>query len=533
MNFESQHGRAWRSLSGGAEIPRASAPAIAPAPTPQNGADAGSQWLNPHGSNGATNGNKRERHLQGGRWVQIAYTLIDICCIVMNGGVAYALRFSPDDLWRLFSRGHFGLTVDRVPFPYGGFLFLYVALILLFCQWQDLYRTLRTRSAEEESFAVFQAVSLATLLLTAFIYLTGVKIVSRQIVLSSLILNVVTMVIWRFVKRQIVIHRVEQGIGARNVIIVGAGRVGQALAQQFQQNKHLGYRFKGFLDGNHVGDKRILGKIEDLSNVARAEFVDEIFITIPSERELVKRIAVEARQRRLDVKVLPDLYDGLGWHAPIHLVGDFPVMDLHWQPIPALGLFVKRMFDVVISSIALMVCSPVFAVVAVWIKVDSQGPVLYRSRRVGKKGCAFTCYKLRTMQANAEEMKKSLRHRNERQGPFFKIKDDPRITHVGKFLRKYSLDELPQIWNVLKGEMSLVGPRPHPLDDFEQYSQEHLCRLDVKPGITGLWQVEARRDPSFEISMRLDLEYIENWNLWLDLKILSKTLPAVFLGAGQ
>lgn len=535
MNSERQHGWFRMSLSSGIGVRRtgsSATSAIGTPPASQKGA-TGSHWLTPHGSNGATNGNKPETYLRGGWWVQIAYTLIDICCIVVNGGIAFSLRFSPDELRRFFSSGHFRLTLDQIPVPYGGFLFLYVALILLFCQWQDLYRTLRTRSAEEESFAVFKAVSLATLLLTAFIYLTGVKVVSRQIVLSSLILNVVTMVIWRYVKRQIVIRRVEQGIGARNVIIVGAGRVGQALAQQFEQNKHLGYRFKGFLDGNHVGDERILGKIEDLSNVARAEFVDEVFITIPSERELVKRIAVEARQRRLDVKVLPDLYDGLGWHAPIHLVGDFPVMDLHWQPIPALGLFVKRMFDVVISSIALIICSPVLAVIAVWIKVDSQGPVLYRSRRVGKKGCAFTCYKLRTMQANAEEMKKSLRHRNERQGPFFKIKDDPRITRMGKFLRKYSLDELPQLWNVLKGEMSLVGPRPHPLDDFEQYSLEHLCRLDVKPGITGLWQVEARRNPSFEINMRLDLEYIENWNFWLDLKILSKTLPAVFEGAGQ
>jgi exopolysaccharide biosynthesis polyprenyl glycosylphosphotransferase len=532
MNFERQHGWSSIFLSSDAGVRRATAPAIITPPTSQKGT-TDSQWLNSHGSSGATNGNKPHKHLRGGLWVQIAYTLIDVSCIVVNGGIAYLLRFSPGELRGFFSSGHFGLTVDQIPFPYAGFLFLYVALILLFCQWQDLYRTLRTRSAEEESFAVLKAVSLATLLLTAFIYLTGVKIVSRQIVLSSLLLNVVTMVIWRYVKRQIVIRRVEQGIGARNVIIVGAGRVGQALAQQFEQNKHLGYRFKGFLDGNHVGDARMLGKIEDLSRIARAEFVDEVFITIPSERELVKRVAVEARQHRLDVKVLPDLYDGLGWHAPIHHVGDFPVMDLHWQPIPALGLFVKRIFDVVVSSIALIICSPVFAVLAVWIKLDSPGTVFYGSRRVGKKGCAFTCFKLRTMQANAEEMKKSLRHRNERLGPFFKIKDDPRITRVGKFLRKYSLDELPQFWNVLKGEMSLVGPRPHPLDDFEQYSLEHLCRLDVRPGITGLWQVEARRNPSFEINMRLDLEYIEKWNFWLDLKILSKTLPAVFEGVGQ
>ena len=137
------------------------------------------------------------------------------------------------------------------------------------------------------------------------------------------------------------------------------------------------------------------------------------------------------------------------------------------------------------------------------------------------------------MVSNADDLKKSLRRRNEREGPFFKIENDPRVTRSGKFLRKYSLDELPQLWNVLKGDMSLVGPRPHPLDDYEQYSLDHLRRLDVKPGITGLWQITAREDPSFETNMRLDLEYIDTWNLWTDLIVLVKTLPHVFRGVGR
>jgi len=515
-----------------AGVGRAAAPAATPGPAAEKGVpEAG--WLDSNSSDGGKNGRSPETYFHGGRWVQIAYVLIDICCIVANGALAFSLRFSPGDLHPFFSLGRSAIRVSQVTSPYGGFLLLYIAMILLFCEWQSLYRTLRTRSSQDESVAVIKAVSLATLLLTAFIYLSGVKIVSRLIVATSLLLNVITMIVWRYVKRRIVIRRVEQGIGARNVLIVGAGRVGQALARQFDQNKHLGYRFKGFLDGNHSGDSRMLGRIEDLPRVARTEFVDEVFITIPSERELVKRIAIEGRQHRLDVKVLPDLYDGLGWHAPIRHIGDFLVMDLHGQPIPGLGLFVKRIFDIVISSILLIVFSPVLAILAAWIKLDSPGSVFYRSRRVGKKGCVFTCYKLRTMTSNADELKDSLRHRNERNGPFFKISDDPRITRLGKFLRRYSFDELPQLWNVLKGDMSLVGPRPHPLDDFEQYSLDHLCRLDAKPGITGLWQVMARNDPSFETNMQLDLEYIENWNLWLDLKILGKTIPAVFQGAGR
>jgi exopolysaccharide biosynthesis polyprenyl glycosylphosphotransferase len=267
--------------------------------------------------------------------------------------------------------------------------------------------------------------------------------------------------------------------------------------------------------------------------VVRAQFIDEVFITIPSERELVKSIAVESRRHRLDVKVVPELYDGLGWHAPICHIGGFPVMDLQWQPIPTLGFFIKRVLDMLLSGVVLVVVSPLLLALAIWTVIDSPGPALYRSRRVGRKGHVFACYKLRTMVANADDLKDSLRDQNERQGPCFKIEDDPRVTRLGKFLRKYSLDELPQLWNVLKGDMSLVGPRPHPLDDYKQYDLDHLRRLDVKPGITGLWQVRARRDPSFEINMALDVEYIDRWSLWLDLKLILETIPTIFKGMGS
>jgi len=163
---------------------------------------------------------------------------------------------------------------------------------------------------------------------------------------------------------------------------------------------------------------------------------------------------------------------------------------------------------------------------------DSDGPALYRCRRMGKKGKGFVCYKFRTMIENADSLKDSLRHLNERDGAIFKISRDPRITRVGKVLRKYSLDELPQLWNVLRGDMSLVGPRPHPIDDYNKYGLEHLRRLDVTPGITGLWQVTARRNPSFEKSVALDVEYIENWSMWMDIGILFRTFSVVVGGSG-
>jgi lipopolysaccharide/colanic/teichoic acid biosynthesis glycosyltransferase len=194
---------------------------------------------------------------------------------------------------------------------------------------------------------------------------------------------------------------------------------------------------------------------------------------------------------------------------------------------------VKRVADVVLSSLALLIFSPLLAVLAVAIRMDSEGPALYRSQRIGRKGLPFTCFKFRTMVLNADDLKESLRNRNERSGPFFKITEDPRITRLGRFLRKYSLDELPQLWNVLRSDMTLVGPRPHPMDDYRQYTLDHLRRLEVKPGITGLWQTTARQDPSFDTNMNLDLEYIENWSLWLDCKILLTTIPAVFRAEGS
>ena len=206
---------------------------------------------------------------------------------------------------------------------------------------------------------------------------------------------------------------------------------------------------------------------------------------------------------------------------------------LRARPILSTGLFVKRIMDLLLSAVALLLLWPLLLAIALAVKLESPGPVIYASLRVGKKGQQFVCHKFRTMFDGAEEFKDSLRRYNERQDAFFKIADDPRVTRLGRFLRKYSLDELPQFWNVLKGDMSLVGPRPHPVDDYARYRPEDHRRLDLKPGITGLWQVTARRNPSFETCLRLDLEYMRHWTLLLDCKILLWTIPAVLSGEGR
>ena len=203
------------------------------------------------------------------------------------------------------------------------------------------------------------------------------------------------------------------------------------------------------------------------------------------------------------------------------------------EAVPAFGRIAKRVLDLVISSTALLVLWPLMFLIAIAVKLESRGPAIYASLRVGKDGVPFVCYKFRTMVPGASRLRRKLRHLNQRRGPFFKIANDPRITPLGRLLRKYSLDELPQFWNVLIGNMSLVGPRPHPLEDVEQYSPGHEQRLEVMPGMTGLWQVTARENPSFETCMQLDVGYIRQWSLWLDFTILLRTIPAVLAGQGQ
>ena len=232
------------------------------------------------------------------------------------------------------------------------------------------------------------------------------------------------------------------------------------------------------------------------------------------------------------MKVVPEFYGHQRSSPGIEDLGSISLFTLHQEKVPAARLIVKRALDTVFSSCLLMLTAPVLLAVAGLIKFDSPGAVIYSALRVGKKGRRFRCYKFRTMVANANEMKEKLRARNQREGPTFKIADDPRITRVGRWLRRYSLDELPQLWNVWKGDMSLVGPRPHPVDDYARYRVEHLRRLDVTPGITGLWQVSARQSSSFQANMALDLEYIERWSLWMDLRILLKTVVVVFQGTG-
>jgi exopolysaccharide biosynthesis polyprenyl glycosylphosphotransferase len=324
----------------------------------------------------------------------------------------------------------------------------------------------------------------------------------------------------------------HRDLESRRVLIVGAGPTAQCIARSLRKDPSHHRAVCGFVDDESPLSPEVLGRIADLDWLARGEFIDEVILALPGETELTHDAAEIAFRNHLDIRAVPDLPAGPWPDAAVDFIGDIPVVTLHRETEPTGALFLKRLLDLVGAALGLACMAPAMAVVALLIRLESPGPVLYAAERMGAKGRRFRCYKFRSMVTNANHLKDDLRAHNQREGPIFKIVDDPRLTRVGRFIRRYSLDELPQLWNVLLGDMSLVGPRPHPIDDVNRYRLHDYRRLDVKPGLTGLWQITARHSPSFELNMHLDLTYIENWSLLLDFRILLGTIRVLFAPEG-
>jgi exopolysaccharide biosynthesis polyprenyl glycosylphosphotransferase len=410
-----------------------------------------------------------------------------------------------------------------------GMALLHATLITLLGYSEGLYAGSDLR---QQGKALAKSALWAALILCVSTRLLGTSAIASAEICTAGILQFGALLAWRWENCRRA-RLAEPGRNSRNTLIIGAGPVGRRIAADLEAHPETGRAVCGFLDDELPMGNRVIGRVSSLARLTRSGFVDEVILAAPREAELVQRVLREARRLRLDVKLVPDFFGCRPPASEVERIGDLPAICLHREQLPAVGLLVKRVADALAAGLALVVLSPLLALVAGLIKLGSTGPVLYLALRAGHKGRPFRCYKFRTMVSNADELKLSLRRRNQRSGPFFKIAGDPRITRVGRILRRYSLDELPQLWNVLKGEMSLVGPRPHPLDDVASYEIEHLARLDVTPGLTGLWQVTARRDPSFQRGMDLDREYIRTWSLTKDLHIIFRTVGALIGGSGD
>jgi exopolysaccharide biosynthesis polyprenyl glycosylphosphotransferase len=355
------------------------------------------------------------------------------------------------------------------------------------------------------------------------LYLTGFVISAIVIGVLRSSYEVVTGDLWRVAgvrRRALLVGEGERLVSLRRAL--GLGRGG------------IDYEFLGALstDGEVAG-LRVLGRLSDLSRVLSAHRPDELIVSgIDLREQELLDLVEEAHGWGVKVRIAPTTTELLTQRAEYVPGQGLPLFELRPPVFAGLDWAVKRAFDIVVSSAIILVGSPLWAVIALAIKVDSRGPVFYRDRRVGLGESQFGMFKFRSMHVDANLRQEALEAENEASGALFKIRHDPRVTGFGRFLRRYSIDELPQVLNVLRGEMSLVGPRPLPLRDYLQLEDWHRKRYLVLPGMTGLWQVSGRIDLNFDDLVRLDFYYLENWSIWLDISILAKTLPAVLARRG-
>jgi len=425
--------------------------------------------------------------------------------------------------------------------PYRVYVPMSLALtaLLLFFYWLDqAYVVRRGQPWLEEMYTVFRGTLSGIATIIFFIFLFSRTYYSRLIFFYAGIWIVVLLGLSRAVERRVQRELWRRGIGVTRVLIVGAGEAGRTVMRNLMARPDYGYQVVGFVDdmpekgSTDIGRIRALGGTERIPALVSEYAVDEVIIALPwmAHRKILAIVA-QCERQQVRASVVPDLFQLSLSQVHMDDLNGIPLIGVREPSIRGRNLAFKRLVDVSVSLLLLVLTSPILAVAALLIRLDSPGPV-FRQTRVGRSGRPFTLYKFRTMYVGAEAAVADLAARNEASGPLFKIRDDPRCTRVGKWLRRMSIDELPQFWNVIKGDMSLVGPRPPLPKEVEQYQPWHRRRLEAAPGITGLWQVNGRSELSFDDMVLLDLYYIENWSPYLDLKIMFKTIPTILLGRG-
>jgi exopolysaccharide biosynthesis polyprenyl glycosylphosphotransferase len=421
-----------------------------------------------------------------------------------------------------------------VPDPLG-LLLVYAGGWVAALALNGLYRPRARWSIRTEAGDVLRATVVMALATLSVLFWLRLPDVSRLFLLLLFPTQFVVTLGTRAVMRVAFRRLRARGLNRRFVLVAGGGPRGQAFAATIEAHHELGLEVIGFIDDDPamVAGARWphLGRLEDLERILHQRVIDEVAVCLPfSQWGLVDGIASLAQEEGKIVRVPMDLLDRAFASGKVEDLDGMPVYSLVSGPDRTLGLALKRAIDLVVAGSALVLLSPVLAVLALLIRREDGGSVLFRQTRVGLHGRPFEVVKFRSMVTDAEQRRAGLAEHNEIQGPAFKVTDDPRITRIGRWLRRTSLDELPQLWNVLRGEMSLVGPRPPLPDEVAGYDLWHRRRLSMKPGITGLWQVRSRREPDFDRWVAADLEYIDRWSLWLDLKILVRTIPAALEG---
>ena len=390
----------------------------------------------------------------------------------------------------------------------------------------DLYRPNRLGSRVSEWFDVAKASTLGALILVSIMtFVFRGYDYSRLVILLFLAQSIVAVSLARAALREGLRFARRHGYNLRYAIVVGGGEPAAEVLRVLNRRRDVGIFVLGLLSDKREVPENVkwLGGVEDVRAVLDRQQVDIVFIALPhAEASRLTTLLSGIGDEPIAIYLVPDVFSLVPARGGVEEFEMIPFIHLRESRLYGWNRVVKRAFDLVFGALALLVTLPVMLAITIALKLTSPGPLLYRQERMGVDGRRFRMLKFRTMRVNAEA----------ETGPVWARAHDPRRTRIGVFLRRTSLDELPQLVNVLRGEMSLVGPRPHPVDDFERYQLEDLQRLEITPGLTGLWQVTARRDPSFQRSMSLDREYIGSWNLWLDFKILCKTMLVVLRGEG-
>ena len=396
-----------------------------------------------------------------------------------------------------------------------------------------LYRSKRLAGWKDELADVLRAVVFCTLILATLILLAEWQIFPKRFLLIFAATSFVLLFSLRLVKRNLLKQFRLHGRNLRSVIVIGAGRRGQEIVKLIKAKPEIGYHFAGFVDDLKV--PQTLGSLSQISQVLSENVIDEVIICLPVKTfyDRMELIAKAAEEQGITVRIYSDLFNLKLARAVAGEIGDAPILSLYTTSFSNWQRFLKNAIDFIGGLILLILAAPLMLMIALVIKLNSAGPIFFIQERVGYNKRLFKMFKFRTMAADAVEQQKKLESLNEADGPVFKIKNDPRITSVGKWLRKTSLDELPQLLNVLLGDLSLVGPRPLPERDFQKFNQMWFNRrFSVKPGITCIWQISGRSETSFDKWIMQDLEYIDKWSVSLDLKILFKTIPTVLRGTG-
>jgi exopolysaccharide biosynthesis polyprenyl glycosylphosphotransferase len=425
--------------------------------------------------------------------------------------------------------------------PFGVYMPAVAAVtgIIIIMYWvEGAYRPDHTRSFFDELYIAFRGALGGIAAIIVLVFLATPGYYSRLIFGYSGVITFLLIGISRTVELVLRRHRYRQGIGVIRVLIVGAGEVARSIMRSVVARPELGYKIVGYVDDDpakaysEIGRFPGLGTTADACHLVKAHAIDELIIALPGRaHQKIAQIADECDRQNTRVRIVPDLFRIASTKMVVENLDGIPIIGVGEPALRDWQVVLKRAIDVAFSVAGLILLAPLMAIIAVAIKLDSEGPVIFRQVRVGRIGRTFTCYKFRTMCPDAETQAATLSELNEASGPLFKMRDDPRMTRVGRIIRR-GLDELPQFWNVLRGEMSLIGPRPGLPSEVARYQPWHRRRLEVSPGITGLWQVSGRSDLTFDEMVLLDIYYIENWSPLLDLRILLRTIPTVLWGVG-